>query len=209
MQFNGETNELDLYHDALYWAGANSGNYTIEEFTRNSNFALDRITMLILRSDTTWKWRDDNLSSELIDVTTAIVSGTAKYAITTTWLKIRRVRAKDSNGILTTLKKVQREDLTDSELLESGAPTKYYLLGGFLYLVSNPDYNASAGIEIQFQQGADFFVVGDTTKEPGFASPFHRLISLYGALDYVDVNTIQRRGAVLDVHQITGVVIRE
>lgn len=197
MQFNGETNNLDLYNDALYWSGANSGNYTIAEFTRNANFALDRVTSLILRADATWKWEDDNLSAGLIDVSTSLVSGTQKYSITTTWLKIRRVRIKDSNGNWVTLKKVEREDISDSELNDSGTPSKYFLLGGFLYLVATPNYASAGGLEIQFQRGADYFATTDTTKEPGFASPFHRLISLHGALDYVDANSIPRRGKVI------------
>jgi len=193
MQFNGEANNLDLYSDALYWSGADSSQYTIEEFTRNANFALNDITSLILKSDTSWKWRDNTLSDELLDTTIDIVSGTANYAPLVTWLKIRRIRIKDTNGVLRTLKKVDREDLTDSQLRESGTPRFYYLLGGFIYLVSNPNYNSTNGLEVQFQKGADLFDKDDTTKQPGFASPYHRIVSLKGALDYVEANSIRNR----------------
>ena len=37
------------------------------------------------------------------------------------------------------------------------------------------------------------FATDDTTKEPGFASPFHRIVSLKGALDYVEINSIRNK----------------
>lgn len=194
MQFNGETDGLDLYHDALDWAGTNSEDYTIDEFTRNANFALDRVTSIILESDTTWKWRDDNLSSELIDTSTTLVANTEKYPILLPWLKIRRVRVKEPNGQLSTLRPKQRNDLNDSQLRGLGTPTRYFLLGGFLYLNSIPNYGFANGIEVQYQTGADKFIPTDTTKEPGFDSTYHRLISFHAALDYVDQNSIPNRG---------------
>lgn len=187
MLFNSGTNSL--YADALWWAGASTGSFPVDpDFTRSANSALDRVVALILRADKTWQWNDNNLSTELIDTSTALVSGTQKYAISVNWLKIARVRAKDSGGNWVTLEKVDRKQLTDSQLAASGTPYAYDLLGGYIYLFNIPNYASTGGLEVQFQRGADYFVVADTTKVPGFASQFHRLISMYAALDYLERN---------------------
>lgn len=194
MQFNASTNSL--YADALFWSGANSASFPVDpDFTRSANNALDRVIALILRADNTWQFNDNNLSTELLDTSTALVSGTQKYAISTSWLKIARVRVKDASGDWITLQPVDRDQLSDSQLVASGTPWAYFKLGGFIYLVNTPNYASSGGLEVQFQRGADYFVVGDTTKQPGFASQFHRLISLYAALDYVEANDIPKRDA--------------
>ncbi len=195
-QFNASTNSL--YADALFWSGATSDTYPVDpDFTRNANFALDLLASVILKFDGQWDWKDDNLAGELIDGTTNLVAGTAKYAVSIAWLKVMRVRVKDPNGNWITLKKYTRREFTDSQLAESGVPYGYYFSGGYVYLVANPNYSASAGVEIQMQKGADPFVVGDTSKVPGILSPFHRLISLMAAADWCEANEMNTRAAAL------------
>jgi hypothetical protein len=123
------------------------------------------------------------------------VAGTSKYAISITWLKIGRVRVKDSGGNWITLTPVDRRDLTDAQLTGSGTPSQYDLLGNYLYLYLTPSYSSSGGLEVQFQRGASYFAYTDTTKTPGFDSDFHRLISLYSALDYCLVSGLNQKAA--------------
>ena len=68
-------------------------------------------------------------------------------------------------------------------------------LGNFIYLVSKPNYTQANGVEVQFQRGTDYFVVSDTDTNPGFAARFHRLISLYAALDFTETHDKERRSA--------------
>lgn len=198
MKFNSGTDSL--YADALFWSGATTTTFPIDpDFTRSTNAALDIITAIIQEADDAWDYTDSNDSTELIDATTNLVSGTAKYAVAASWLKVARVRVKDANGNWITLRNVQRAQLSDSQLAESGTPWGYYMLGGYLYLVGTPNYSQSAGIEIQFQRGADHFVVADTTAEPGFAPQFHRLVSLMAALDYCEANNMERKARTIRV----------
>lgn len=191
--FNSGTNSL--YADALFWSGATFDTFPIDpDFTRSANFAVQRITAVIQKCDNTWKYNDNNSSSELIDSSTNLTT-TNKYAISLVWLKIARVRVKDPNGNWVTLKKVTRDELTDAQLSAVGTPWAYYKLGKYIYLVGTPNYAASAGLEVQFQTVAELFVVADTTKEPGFAPQFHRLVSLLAALDFTDSNEMTKRSA--------------
>jgi len=197
MQLSGETNNLDLYSDARKWCGIDLTDTTtlpLAEFVLSANFGLSRVNSLILRSDGKWQHNDENLSTELLDLTTNLVAETQKYAIKTTWLKIKKVRIKNQQGEFVTLQPVDREQLSDLQLrADSGDPKYYDKLGRFLYLYPKPNYSSTGGMEVQFQGDADLFAFDDTTKQPGFASQFHRLISLYGALDYCEQNDLEKR----------------
>jgi hypothetical protein len=195
--FNSESNNLDLYSDCLWLCGllsSDTTSYPIKDFTRNANFALDIVTGKIIKAKN-WEHDDTNNSStEILDVTVALVSGTKKYAIPVTWLKIGSpVRVKDSAGNWNTIVHKDRNELTDAQLVATGVPTSYDKRGNWIYLSPTPNYAATGGLEVPFQRGASYFVYTDTTKTPGFATPFHRLIALYAALDYCEANNLDKR----------------
>ena len=203
MQFNSETNGLDLYTDARFLLGIETGDggatpdtttMPIKTFTRNANMALDRCTMLALKCDGIWQFDDSNQTGELLDVSSNLVSGTQKYAMSVTWLKIGKVRTKDAAGNWITLIKRDRRQFSDAQLTApTGTPTFYDIMGGYIYLYCAPNYSSTGGLEIQFERGPSYFVYTDTTKTPGFASPFHRLVSLMAAQDFADANDMDAR----------------
>jgi hypothetical protein len=198
MRVSGETNDLDLYSECLSWCGIDETDTTtlpLKTFVRSANFGLDRVISLILRAGRK-EFDDNNNSGELLDVTENLVSGKAKYAIDVTWLKMGRVRIKDSSGNFVTLQEVDRRDLTDAELrADNGDPKKFYNLGNYSYLVPAPNYDSSGGLERQYQRGASYFAYDATTTVPGFDSDFHILIALYGARDYCEKNDLEKRAA--------------
>ena len=199
MVLSGETNKLDLYSEARSWSGiplTDTTTLTLANFVRSANFGLDRVIALIMRADGKWQFDDANNSGEVLDVSTALVSGTQIYAIGITWLKIKQVRIKDTGGNWITLDSVDRRQLNDSQLTaDAGDPKHYDKLGNYLYLHPKPNYDSAGGLEVQFQRGASYFVYNDTTKTPGFATQFHRLIALYGALDYCEINDLDKRAS--------------
>ncbi|MGF6428221.1 hypothetical protein [Bradyrhizobium elkanii] len=198
MQFNGESNNLDLYSEARIWAGidvSDTATYPIAEFTRDANFGMDRCVSIIQHADGTWEWDDYN-NSDLPIATTDLVAGQQDYGLAATHRKIRRVRTKDAQGNWITLEPVDRHTLTDAELNEdNGTPRKYDLIGMSVMLYPAPSYDMDGGLELEHDRGASYFATTDTTKQPGFDSQFHRLIALYGALDYCERNALEARAA--------------
>lgn len=194
MRFSGAVSTyLTLVDHARYWSGTNSTSYPIGPLTRNINLALDRVTVLIMRSDARWQWDDINNADEPIG-TTALTSGQRQYSIGSAHLKILKVRIRDPQGNFVSLDPVDRRDLTDSQLTEgNGTPRKYDKIGDSIHLYPAPNHTNSAGLEVQVQRGANPFVDTDTTKEPGFASPFHSMVSFFAALDHCDLNGLERR----------------
>lgn len=199
MQFNSQADTLDLVSDVKFLCGIESTDttsYPLLAMARNANFALDWETALIIRA-LGWEYDDGNNSAtELLDVTTTIVSGTRKYVIAATWLKIARIRIKDASGNWITLRRGDRRTWSTDQINgASGVPSEYDLLGNWIYLDRAPNWGVAAGLEVQHNRGASYFDDGDTTKTPGFATPFHRLISLHMALDYCEVNDLDARAA--------------
>lgn len=197
MQFNSEANSLDIVSDTKFWCNIDSSDttsYPLTAMARNANFALDKIQGWIFKADGRWQYDDfNNAASELLSVATSLVSGTKKYAIPVTWLKIGGVRAKDSAGNWKTLKHIDRRKLSDAKLVETGDPTSYDLLGNWIYLTPTPNYASSGGLEVQFQPGPSYFASTDTTKTPGFATTYHRLVPLLMSQDYLAVNNMPKR----------------
>ena len=202
MQLNSETNGLDLYSDARFLCGidetTDTTTYPIKAFVRNANFGLDKVNALVLKADGGWIFDDTNQTGELLDVTNNLVSGTQKTALSLTWLTIQRVRIKNQNGSWITLPEINRKSQNDAQLTAtSGTPSSYFHLGNYLYFDKAPNYSSTGGLEVQFQRGPSYFVYTDTTKAPGFATQFHRLISYYSALDYCETKYLQDRAAMI------------
>ena len=168
------------------------------DMTRNMNRALDKVVALIFRSDQKWQWDDAN-NSDLPIATTSLVSGQSDYSMPVTHLKVLKVRIKDSAGNWISLNPVDSRDLRDSDRTASSAtPTKYDKVGSSIFLYPAPNYASSGGLEVQHQRGASYFTTSDTTKAPGFASVYHRLVSMYAALDFCSVNDMPQRVAALE-----------
>lgn len=204
MQFNSTATSVnDIVGDVKFWCkipSANTTLYPLEDIARNSNMAMDRVSSLIMKADNKWEWDDTN-ETDLPIGNYDLVDGQQDYPIATTHLKIHRVRVKDSAGNYVVLEPTNRRDLTDSELnATSGTPRKYDKLGNSIFLYPKPSASGttlSAGLEVQFQRGASYFLSTDTIKTPGFASQFHRLISLHASLDYCEANGIKDRVAII------------
>lgn len=197
MQFNSHDTELDIISDITFWTKADLANdYVINDRTRNCNLGLEKVISLILRADQRWEWDDTN-NTDLPIGRTNIVSGQRDYGITgATYLKITKVMCQDANGEWRTLIPIDKnspEARNMNEQRNSGDPKYYDLIGNSIFLEPVPNYAKTLGLRIFFQRNVHYFVVGDTTAEPGFAQPYHRLISLYASADYLAVNEIWGR----------------
>ena len=199
MQYNGEANSNDLVSDTHFLCGTDATSYPVKDITRNANFALDRVTALIMRFDKRWRWDDSNNTGVPIDYAN-LVSGTASYAVPVTYLRLDKVRIKDSGGNWVSLERVDRGELTDAQLTGSdGTPTRYYLIGNYIYFNVAPNYSSTNGIEYQFSRAPRYFTYTDTIATPGFAAQFHRLISLHTSRVYCEANDIGGRLANINV----------
>ncbi len=194
MQFNSGNNSI--ISDVRWWCRLPSDDttlYPVADIRRNANMAMDRVSTLIMRSDNSWEWDDFNNENGDGEATLPLSTGDLEanqedYALTLSHLKVIRVRVKDPNGNWLTLQPISRRELSDSQIASTGTPSGYDKLGNSIFLTPIPSYGSTEGLEIQYQRPAVYFDADSDAVEPGFAPQFHRLISLYAALDYCDIH---------------------
>ena len=196
MQFNSHASQFDIVSDIDFWAGSDSDSYPIADKTRNVNLGYDHVAALIFQADGHWVW-DDNNQTDMPIGKANLVENQQDYGINSAHLKILRVAIEDSAGNFYYLEPMSQHELRDRELMDpnltAGTPRKYCKIGNSIILDRKPNYSATLGFKVYFQRNISYFITTDTAKTPGFAEPFHRLLSLYAAKDYCAVNDLSRR----------------
>lgn len=211
MVFSDTTNKDGILQECEFWVfGSNYGAITdnavrLDEFTRLSNRALDRIVTAILDSDTQWQWDDSNYTDFPIGQKD-LVDSQRDYTLDTTHLKILGVEVKDQSGDFYPLRQIDYRDMLDqgvspTEFTETdGKPQYYDLIADSIHLYPQPDANqvtVANGLKVRFQRGASYFSDTDTTKEPGFASIYHRLVPLWASYDYAIANEMVNKASLI------------
>jgi len=214
MQFNDVSTSQGIVQDAYFEATADSSSYPIADVTRNANAALDNVVTLILGADQRWQFDSTN-STDLPIGTTDIVSGQQDYSFDEEYLVIKSIELADSSGKWTRLIPIDNMSLDERQALSgfetvNGTPMYYDKMGDSILLYPAPNYNYTAGLRAYFQRKIDYFVVGDTIKEPGFAKHLHKYIPLYCAYVYACAkdlpkqNSLKQRLAFYEGNKLQG-----
>ena len=194
MIFSNSTTKAGLVEDIDFLVGTDSTSYPIEQKTRNINRKYDEVVSLILQSDGKWKWDDTNNAAQPSTSITMTENTSAVAIPDTTYLTISRVEVKDINGNYLLLTPINESEIPQAKtefLKTAGTPIYYEKVGAFLNLYPKPTAGSvtlASGLKVYYQRDASYFATTDTTKVPGFAAPFHRILSLGGALDYAIAN---------------------
>lgn len=194
MVYSDSAGKTGIVEDIDFLVLTDSTSYPIEHKTRNVNRHYDEVVSLILQADGRWKWDDTNNASQPSTTLNMTESTTAVAIPDTTYLTVNRVEVKDVNGNWYKIHPFNEHEVTDQSMTEflktPGRPLYYEKVGGFLNLYPKPtsaNVILTSGLKVYFQRDASYFTVSDTTKIPGFAAPFHRLLSFGAALDYAIV----------------------
>lgn len=188
MVFNDTTNKQGIVQDIYFGINANSTSYPIEDVTRNVNAGLDKVSAIILACDNRWQFDDTN-NVTLPIATADIIANQQDYSFDSSFLEVTKVMIADRNGEFYELRNIDiRDQNVDTYLINKtdnvGRAYRYDVMGNSILLDPRPDYNYTAGLKVYFKRKASPFVVGDTTKQPGFAPQFHKYLSLYGQYEY-------------------------
>lgn len=205
MQLSDTTNQSGLVQRVERYTRRPYGTSgdELREIINDLNESQADLMPTVLAFNDQLQWDDLNHTDAPIG-TTNLVSGQEDYKITTDdnsldILNITNVRIYPSSTA------TQYEDLTlmtpddyrfpdalSPSSTETGTPTHYVELGNVLYLYPQPDYAATAGLQIFFQRQQQYFTVtgtsGNDTTEPGIPLIFHELIALKAAHRWTIVN---------------------
>jgi len=185
----------NIRSDTNFLINTSTSSYPDVDLIRNVNRHYDDVVSTILKVDGRWKWDDTNNTSQPIGNITMTEATTAVAIPDTTYLTINRVEVKDVNGNYYQLTPFNEREVNYQALSEflktPGRPLYYEKVGGYINLYPKPsssNVTLTTGLRVYFQRDASYFLTSDTTKIPGFAAPFHRLLSMGAALDYAIAN---------------------
>lgn len=199
MQFNDATNNQGLVQDTDFWANSDPTIYLIADKTRNMNRYYEMCVSDILSANNRWEWDDTN-QTDLPRGVTDLFSGQQQYNFDSTWLTVERVDIKDSTGNWSELWPMNEADIHQgyaSFESTNGVPNSFDVDGDNIFLHPTPNYALTGGLKVFFKRKPVLFTVSDTTKEPGFASLYHRILSIGAAYDWCVTKGLPKASSLL------------
>lgn len=190
MQFNDTTNKQGICQEVDDICDTNSTSYPIASKVRRANSAMEEIVADILLADGRWQFDDTNHTTLPIGTGT-LQNGVQSYTFSEDFLRVEQVKVKNAAGEWEVLKPLDNADFADIALEEyfadSGMPTHYDIIGDTIKLYPSPSTSAvtlTNGLKVHFARTVELFTASDTTKEPGFPSPFHIAVAWMTALPH-------------------------
>lgn len=196
MKFNSDSDKQDLISDITFLTGVDTNKYPLKDRTRSINEWNRKVWTWVFDVYGGWQFDDDNLTStsDMPTGTVNLVSGTGVYGLPTGTLTIRKADILlDDGSTWQPLKPLPLEMIghAEGELLKtSGIPKYYRPVGDVVKLYPAPNYSESNGLKIFLDRDISLFVSTNTASVPGFAAPFHRILSVGASLDYAMANGI-------------------
>lgn len=193
MKYRDLTNKNGIEQDVWFLTHSTSASYPVLDVMRNVNEEYKNVARHIWEVAYGWQYDDTNQTTLPIASTT-LVNNQQDYEMPSTAQRIYRVEVKDSNGNFQLIPPIDQADVTQamSEFMKTaGMPQYWDIVGRSLMFYPTPvsgsgGVTLSAGLKIMVDRDINLYVStqGSLSTQPGFAAPFHRILSLAAALDY-------------------------
>jgi len=187
-------NIQNLKADTDFLCGSTSATYPDTHKIRNFNIAYADVARTIWESDGGWSYDDSNNTDAPVAYKT-LGNASGSYTIPTTAIMIEAAEVMTNGGDWQKLNPLAPQDVhiaQEEYMTEAGMPVYYMLQGNTVRLFPPPSVNnvtLASGLAIILSRNVNEIATSATTSEPGFASPFHRILSLAAAIDFSqDVN---------------------
>lgn len=183
------SNVTNLKADTHFLCGSTSANYPDADLIRNLNIHYQDTARLIWQSAGGWQFDDSNATTLPIARAT-LVHNQQDYSLPSTAQRIEEIVVKDSAGNWNKLRPFDIHDTTiaPEEYMESaGLPLYYDLVGRSVMLYPKPSSaycTMTSGLGVYISRDITEFTVTASTETPGFATPFHRILSFGAAIDF-------------------------
>lgn len=203
----------EIDSDIDFLCGSTSATYSPTNKRRNINIAYRDVARIIWESDGGWHYDDSNATT-LPKAYTTLVHNQQDYTIPTTAMRVNRVEIMDGSGNWIKLQPLDPQEVHTGlpELLggSGGTPVYYELTGRSLLLYPTPlssSVTTTNGLMLYVDRDVTSFPVSATTSEPGFAAPFHRILSYAASIDFTqDPN--QRQFLALQKERMEQAMVR-
>ena len=165
----------------------------LKQFTALVNNENHKVWHTIFMSNGNWSYDDGNYT-DLPQATTDLVSGTSKYAIPETALTVKGINCLDSAGNWYALMPITDKLIGNEvdEFMDADSQPMYYrMINGTAEIYPASNYNATNGIKVLFDRDSVDFATSDTTKKPGFASPYHEILPIGVSIEWLKIKQPQ------------------
>lgn len=182
----------NLFTMARWLVDADSTSFPDAILLININKAYEEIVGKLISVNRSLKFDDLN-QTDLPRYAFTLTGGTNYYSIGSTLLTIDRVEILDVSGNWHKLNNIDEYKIDESlsEYREgNGLPDEYSRRGNYIFLYPTPTSSyvtLTNGGRIYYQRTAKVFTSAEVTtgtKEPGFSSPYHYILSYMAALPY-------------------------
>jgi hypothetical protein len=186
----------DIELEARDLCDANTTSYPAATMLRRVNYGYEQVIAWIINADGTWQFDDTNYTNFPIGTYT-LVNGQSKYSFNDKFLQLEEVQILNAGGQYEIIQSIDQKEYDSYQPLSeqystSGKPIYYdKVADDTVELFPAPDNGVSvtlaAGLKIKFKRTASLFTAAQVTtgtKEPGFASPFHVILSYMAAIPY-------------------------
>ena len=196
MQYNSDSNGLDIVTMAEKKCQANSVSFPIKDKTLYANEGSKIIWSWIHEAYGGWSFDDSN-NTDFPEPTIALNQDQADYSMPIDGDFITGVSVKNTGGTWQelspiTLEQIQDKGISEAEFLKiSGQPRYYRLLANSIKIYPAPNYTQSASLKLYYDRDILLFTTTDTTKKPGWATPYHEALPTFMALQHSKVNDLK------------------
>lgn len=214
MQFSNTTDRSGLIQEAEFLTGIGdgqiSGNTTnLQTFTRLMNSRYHQVATMILKAKDEWDFDDPNHNNTGFVKTYNLVGDTqtVELPVSDKILKIKKAEITYDGTTwkpLNPLDIAELETATDSTTIASNFSTSepyYDVHGKYVYLYPVPTVNVTGGLKLWVTREIDEFTSADTTQEPGFDEPFHRMLAIGASLDWAVAKGLTNKNDLAALYQ--------
>jgi hypothetical protein len=185
----------DLNLETRELCDADTTSYIAATLLRRINNAYEQVIGWLINVDGTWQWDDTNYTDLPIGTQTLVASQSA-YTFNDKFLQLEEIQIKDVSGNWQIIKPIDQKEFSDSTPLSeafktAGMPVYYDKVSDDtikLYPApSAANCTLASGLKIKFRRTASIFTSAEVTtgtKVPGFASPYHQILSYMAAIPY-------------------------
>lgn len=180
----------EILQDVDFLCGSTSASYPVADKIRNINNAYQEVATFIWSNAGGWQFDDSNFLTLPIAKTT-MVHNQQDYTLPTTTQRVEEVVVKDTQGDWNKLRPFDIHDTNvapEEYLEEAGLPLYYDLIGRSIMLYPKPSSaycTMASGLAVYISRDVTPFSITAVSTVPGFATPYHKILSYAASIDFV------------------------
>ena len=192
----------DINAECRLLTDSDTTSYPAADLLLRINKNYEQVIGWLINADGIWEFDDSNYGSLPIGVYT-LVNNQRSYTFAADFLDLLEVSVMDLNGIYRKIK--QFDPFTEIGSVEelygtvTGFPQVFDMVSDdtikFYPNISSTNVTLASGLQVKFKRTSDLFTsaqVTTGTKEPGFASPWHYILSYMSAIPFCAVYKPER-----------------